>query len=76
MTERSEHSKNPKHFDVIINETSHQTSSSECGMYALYFNIRELEDNPINEGEVIGDEIVESMRTVYFRPAQLCKLKK
>jgi len=62
-------------FKVIINETSHQTSSSECGMYALYFNIRELEDNPIKDNEVINDTIVEHMRTVYFRPAQ-CNLNK
>lgn len=65
-----------KRFKVFINETSHQTSSSECGMYALYFNIRELEDNPIQSGELITDDIVEHMRNVYFRPAQMCSLNK
>ncbi len=63
-------------FKVFINETSHQTSSSECGMYAIYFILRELENNPIQKEEHIDDKVVEHLRTVYFRPAQKCSLKK
>jgi len=61
-------------FSVHINKTSHQSSSSECGMYSLYFLIREIEDNPIGDDEMISDKIVEDMRSVYFRP-HVCSLK-
>jgi hypothetical protein len=65
-----------KRFKVIINKKSHQISSSECGMYSLYFNIREIENDPIGKNEKIRDAVVEKLRSEYFRPAQLCSLKK
>jgi hypothetical protein len=57
-------------LEVLCNKTRHQFSSSECGVYSIYFLEKSLEGTPFMQifSNIIGDEEINQRRARYFRP--------
>lgn len=57
---------------VLCNKTRHQFSSSECGVYSIYFLEKSLEGIPFMTifSQIVGDDEINKRRARYFRPEQ------
>ena len=60
-------------LEILCNKTRHQFSSSECGVYSIYFLEKSLEGVPFMEifSNIIGDEEINRRRARYFRPEEI-----
>lgn len=59
-------------LQVLCNKTRHQFSSSECGVYSIYFLEKSLEGIPFMRifSDIVGDDEINTRRARYFRPDQ------
>lgn len=57
-------------LQVLCNKTRHQFSSSECGVYSIYFLEKSLEGIPFTQifSNIVGDDEINMRRARYFRP--------
>jgi hypothetical protein len=55
---------------VLCNKTRHQFSSTECGVYGIYFLEQSLQDRPFMEtfSNIMSDDAIRQRRARYFRP--------
>ena len=75
IIEQGRHLATPIEFKFDQNyPNEHQYSSTECGMYSLYFIIHMLEDKLTQKylkTHVITDDYIEKFRKVYFNESHL-----
>lgn len=59
-------------LQVLCNKTRHQFSSSECGVYSMYFLEKSLEGVPFMNifTHIVRDDEMNKRRARYFRPEQ------
>ena len=57
-------------LQVLCNKTRHQFSSSECGVYSMYFLEKSLEEIPFMKifSNIVSDDEINKRRARYFRP--------
>ena len=57
-------------MQILCNKTRHQFSSTECGVYSIYFMEQSLQDRPFLETftNIMSDDLIKNRRAKYFRP--------
>ena len=57
-------------FMSFINTKRHQTSNTECGVYSIYFLVKQIEGQLFHDliSQVIPDSTIETFRNVFFNP--------
>ncbi len=65
-------------FMSFINTKRHQTSNTECGVYSIYFLVKQIEGQLFHDliSQVIPDSTIETFRNIFFNPRKYLSNKK